>query len=471
MTDAETIGRREKGRPRAERHEAGKALRHKVPREAHADCPPASERDPVAILAETDAERIPELLPIRYKRMAASPFYFFRGAAAVMAHDLAQFPQLGVGANVQACGDCHLMNFGAFSSAEGRALFDINDFDETLPGVDFTIDLKRLATSVAVAARDAHMPDKKARAIARSAVKAYRDFMLDLAEKTPLEVWYISMEIEKEVLRIEDAKLRERLLSTLVKAKKDLAADDNFPHLAEETGGEAHIEDRPPLIYHFTTETEKAQKIHAHSAFSGYGNTLLPERRALFERYALRDLAMKVVGVGSVGTYCAVGLFMTPDEEPMFLQVKEALHSVLEKIAPPSDEPRQQGRRVVEGQRALQAASDLFLGWTKDVKSHRQFYVRRLKNRRLGSIGEVIEAKALEAYANLCGRTLARAHARTGDPALIAGYMGKSDVLDDALASFAMAYAAQTDHDHALLVAAIDKSTGLPRARLSAVAE
>jgi len=457
------------GPSRAERYDAGRALRLKTPREAHADCPPASERDPIAILAETDPERIPELLPIRYQRMVKSPFYFLRGAAAVMARDLAQLPQMG--AHVQACGDCHLMNFGAFSTAEGQALFDINDFDETLPGVDFTVDLKRLAASVAVAARGSGAADKKARALAHATVKSYREFILELAEKTPLEVWYTRMDIDREVKRIDDVKLRDKLLSTLVKAKKDLAADDNFPHLATMDGGAARIEDRPPLIYHFDTQSERSQKFHAHSAFANYRASLLPEWRALIERFALRDLAMKVVGVGSVGTFCAVGLFMTPDDEPMFLQVKEALHSVMEKIVPPPSNLRHQGCRVVEGQRYMQALSDLFLGWTEDPKTNRQFYVRRLKNRRLGSIGEVIEAKALEVYANLCGRTLARAHARTGDPAVLAGYVGKSEIFDDAVASFAMAYAELTDHDHALLAAAIDKATGLPKLRAEALAE
>ena len=445
---------------RAERYEAGKAMRQRASRESHANCPPAAERDPVAILRETDAERIPELLPIRYERMKKSPFYFLRGAAAVMARDLAQLPRIG--AHVQACGDCHLMNFGAFSTAEGRTLFDINDFDETLPGVDFTVDLKRLVASVAVAARDASISDKRARALAHATVKAYREFILELAARTPLEVWYTRMDIDREVKRIDDAKLRDKLLSILVKAKKDLAADDNFPHLATTEGGAAHIEDRRPLIYHFDTKSEKSQKIHADSAFSSYRQSLLPEWRKLIERYTLRDLAMKVVGVGSVGTFCAIGLFMTADDEPLFLQVKEALHSVLEKIVPPPEGLRQQGCRVVEGQRYMQAASDLFLGWTEDSKTNRQFYVRRLKNRRLGSIGEVIETKALEDYANLCGRTLARAHARTGDPALIAGYMGKSEIFDEALASFAMAYVEQTNHDYAQLTAAIDPKTGLP---------
>jgi uncharacterized protein (DUF2252 family) len=447
--------------PRAERYEAGRALRKRVAREDHADCPPASGRDPVAILAETDGLRIPELLPIRYERMLQSPFTFLRGAAALMAHDLATL--LPLGAHVQACGDCHLMNFGALNTPEERVLFDINDFDETLPGVDFTVDLKRLAASVAVAALNANVPDKKARDLAGATAKSYREFILELATKTPLGVWYTRMDLDREVKRIANDKLREKIFTTLVKAEKDLAADDNFPHLATTKAGVARIEDRPPLIYHFDTEATKGYKIRAHSDFAYYQSSLLPERRALIEHYALADIAFKVVGVGSVGTFCAVGLFMTADGEPLFLQVKQALASVLEKIAAPPPGVVHQGCRVVEGQRAMQAASDIFLGFTEDQKTDRQFYVRQLKNRRLGSIGEIIEGKALDAYVSLCGRTLARAHARSGDPALLAGYMGKSEVLDDALASFAMAYAALTRHDHAQLKAAIDTRTDLAR--------
>jgi uncharacterized protein (DUF2252 family) len=446
---------------RAARYAAGRTLRQTVSRESHADCPPESERDPVAILRETDAKRLPNLLPIRYQRMGQTPFTFLRGAAAVMARDLARLPQTG--APVQACGDCHLMNFGAFQTPEERMLFDINDFDETLPGVDFTVDLKRLVASIAVAARDAKLPDKKAKAFAKGAATAYREFIQGLAKMTPLEVWHSQIDIEQEVSRISDWKLREKLSSILMKSRKELAADDNFPHLATEKGGVPHIADRPPLIYHFDTDATRDQKIHAHTAFTTYQATLLPERRALVRRYALADIAIKVVGVGSVGTFCAVGLFLTADQEPLFLQVKQALPSVLEKIVAPPRSLDHQGCRVAEGQRAMQAASDIFLGWTEDKATDRQFYVRQLKNRRLGSISEVIEARGLEAYGNLCGRTLARAHARTGDPVLIAGYIGKSEILDEALASFAMTYAGVTDRDHAKLIASIDKSTGLPR--------
>jgi uncharacterized protein (DUF2252 family) len=448
-----------KNAPRQQRFEAGRALRKRVAREAHAACPPASGRDPVAILAETDGARIPELLPIRYQRMLQSPFTFLRGAAAVMAHDLSGLPQIG--AHVQACGDCHLLNFGAFSTPEGRVLFDINDFDETLPGIDFTVDLKRLAASVAVAARDANMPDKRARALAKATAKSYREFILQLAIKSPLEVWYTRMEIAREVKRIGDVILRETIFSSLVKAKKDLVADDNFPHLATANAGVARIADRPPLIYHFDTAATKHYKIHAHSAFANYQSCLVPERRALVEHYTLADIAFKVVGVGSVGTFCAIGLFMTADGEPLFLQIKQAWESVLEKIAPPPPDLTHQGCRVVDGQRAMQAASDIFLGFTEDKDTNRHFYVRQLKNRRLGSVSEVLEGKALDAYADLCGRTLARAHARSGDPALLAGYMGKSEIFDDAIGSFAMAYAAQTNHDHACLKAIYGAKAGL----------
>ena len=268
------------------------------------------------------------------------------------------------------------------------------------------------------------------------------------------------MELGHEFKLIEDINLRNKILGILIKAEKHLAADDNFPHLASAKGGLVRIEDHPPLIYHFNDPEDARHAIHARSAFSTYRETLPPERRLLVDRYALSDIAFKVVGVGSVGTFCAIGLFMTADGEPLFLQVKEAQASVLERIGGPTNSIVHQRQRVVEGQRVMQAASDIFLGWTEDTKTGRFFYIRHLKNRRLGSIGEVIEGNALAAYATLCGRTLARAHTRSGDPAVLAGYMGKSDALDDALASFAMAYAEQTKHDHARLTAWLAKPNG-----------
>ncbi|HET6322397.1 MAG TPA: DUF2252 domain-containing protein [Hyphomicrobium sp.] len=444
---------------RAERFDAGKRLRSRTPRESHADYTANAQRDPIAILSEADATRIPELLPLRYRRMAASPFAFLRGAAAIMARDLGSMPSAGI--PVHACGDCHLMNFNAVATPENDVLFDINDFDETLPGVDFTVDLKRLVASVAVAARDAGMDEKTARSIARSTARAYREFMITLAELDPLKIWHTRMVLEREVKLIDDAKLRNRILAELAKAEKDPAADDNFPHLATVKGGELRIEDRPPTIYHLNDAKDAQHTIRARSVFAAYDKSLPPERRVLVDRYTLRDLAFKVVGVGSVGTFCAVGLFATGDGEPLFLQIKEAQASVLEHLAhaPPI---AHQGQRVVEGQKIMQAASDIFLGWTDEQKTGRFFYVRHLKNRRLGWMGEAMKDDALTAYATLCGRTLARAHARSCDPATLAGYMGKGQVLDDAMASFAMAYAAQTKRDHTALTRWLEKS-GVPK--------
>ena len=429
-----------------ERYADGVRLRKKFRREKHADLRGSADRDALAILAQTDRSRIPELVPVRYERMLANSFAFLRGAAAVMAEDLRHQPEAGIA--VQACGDCHLMNFGAFATPEQNILFDINDFDETLPGVDFTADLKRLAASVAVAALTAGFSNKRARAIAASMVKAYRGRMYSLADLSPLEVWHSKIMLAREIDRIKDPALQRELKSILAKARDHLAEDDNFPHLVK--GKQQRIDNRPPLIYHFSPKSSRSNHVDAKRALESYAARLPPDRLCLINRYALKDVAFKVVGVGSVGTFCAVGLYTCGDGSPLFLQIKEANKSVLERLAPKFK--GHQGQRVVEGQRVMQAASDLFLGWTEDAASHRQFYVRQLKNRRLGSIGGLVEERALESYAQLCGRTLARAHARSADAAVLAGYMGKGGVFDDALASFAMAYADRTRHDYERLV-------------------
>jgi uncharacterized protein (DUF2252 family) len=425
-----------------QRYEDGVALRRQAPLELHADLRSPVVRDAVAILAEADRTRVPELVPVRYERMLASPFAYLRGAAAVMAEDLKHLDSAGI--SVQACGDCHLMNFGAFTTPEGNILFDINDFDETLPGVDFTMDLKRLIASVAVAALAAGLSKKRARAIAASAAKAYRAQIRRLAKLSPLEIWHSKIELAQEIEHIGDAALRRKLKDILAKAGKRLEQDDNFPHLVK--GKEMRIADRPPLIYHFTEKSDRRHRLDAERVFASYRHRLPPERLYLFERYQLTDIAFKVVGVGSVGTFCAVGLFMSADRAPLFFQLKEARKSVLECLGIKFH--GHPGRRVVEGQRTMQAASDFFLGWAEDGTPARHFYIRQLKNRRLGSISELVEERALASYASLCGRTLARAHARSADPAVLAGYMGKSDRLDDALASFAMAYARRTRADY-----------------------
>ena len=436
-----------------ERYKAGKQLRTTTPRERLGDFS-ASARDPVAIFQETNQGRLKELLPIRYKRMAASPFAFLRGSAALMAVDLAGQPIPGI--NVQAGGDCHLMNFGAFLSPEGHALFDINDFDETLPGVDFTVDVKRLAASFAVAALEAGESDKTARRVARNAARSYRQRMAKLALLSPLEAWHSRVVLTREAEGLFDESITKKLRLAAAQKRADRDEDANFPHVSRDAKtGEWRVEDRPPLIYHISDH----DSVQLDTVFAGVADTLAPEVQALLLRYRLADSVFKVVGVGSVGVYCAIGLFTSEDNHPLFLQVKEAMPSALERLGR-NPWPAAQGKRVVHGQRIMQAASDLFLGWTTDPASGRHFYVRHLKNRRLGSVSELLEAEALPQYATLCGLTLARAHARSADAATLFGYMGKGETFDDAIASFAMLYAAQNEKDFDRFVAAKDAVKG-----------
>jgi uncharacterized protein (DUF2252 family) len=455
---------------RADRYKQGKELRRRVPRQTHADLKGPHSRSAVAILAESDPDRVPELVPERYKRMTENPFAFLRGGAAVMAADLAHQPMAGV--PVQAGGDSHLMNFGAFVTPEDNILFDVNDFDETIPGVDFTVDLKRLATSVAVATLANGETKKRARVLAAAAVAAYREHMFGLLNLSPLEIWHSRIDLEQELKLIDNKALRRKLATIIAKARGEgLEKDDNFPHLV--SGGEQRIADKAPAIFHLDPKANAAHKLDADRVFTLYRDCLNTDRRHILDRHKMRDLAFKVVGVGSVGTFCCVALLMTGDSEPLFLQLKQAQRSVLERLGGKITYDGHQGRRVVEGQQMMQAASDIFLGYTQDDNSGRQFYVRTLKNHRLGGISEVGEVQALSDYARLCGRTLARAHARSGDPAVIAGYMGKSEVTDDAIASFAMAYAGQTVVDHAALVKAKgigkDSKTGRDKLKLVSV--
>ncbi|QGM47442.1 DUF2252 domain-containing protein [Methylocystis heyeri] len=437
-------------RPFEERYAAGKRLRDETPREKLANFS-APERDPVAIFDETNRTRLPELLPIRAQRMAESPFTFLRGAAALMAVDLASQPAPGI--KTQACGDCHLMNFGAFISPEGNVLFDINDFDETLPGVDFTVDLKRLAASCSVAALAGGASDKIARRVAENVARAYRLRMFKLAKLSPLEAWHSRILLVREASDLFEDDLVRKLRVAADQKHADRQEDRNFPNYSlDPKTGAWRIIDRPPLIYHPSAGLSDAARVDVAKVFEGVNETLAPETFTLISRYKLADSAIKVVGVGSVGTYCAVGLFTTHDGDPLFLQVKEALPSVLERLGGGAW-PKQQGARVVSGQRIMQAATDMFLGWTTDPESNRQFYVRHLKNKRLGSVADLLQAKSLPEYATLCGRTLARAHARSADAATLAGYMGKKEAFDDAIASFAMLYAAQNKIDHQRFVA------------------
>ncbi len=424
------------------RYAAGKALRKVVQREALGDFSP-SKRDILSIFAATNAGRLPSLLPLRHQLMSASAFAFLRGAADLMATDLASAPTPGI--MVQAGGDAHLMNFGAFASPEGNVLFDLNDFDETLPGVDFTIDLKRLCASVAIAAQIAGQSDHDARAIARAAAKSYRGAVHMLADLSPIEAWNARVPLSEVARSLRGRVLSDALHAAITKAPRRDESDE-FPKIERGESDKWRIVDRAPKIFHVETSTDVAARIDIAKLFDAVRATLSPQVAALLQRYRYRDAAFKAVGVGSVGTYCAIGLFMTEDDEPLFLQLKEARVSVLERLCK-SPWTGAQGARVVSGQLIMQAASDPFLGWARDEASGRQFYVRHLKTRRLGSISELLLENALPSYAALCGRTLARAHVRSTDAAVLAGYLGKSDAFDDAMASFAAAYSTQNQKD------------------------
>ena len=315
---------------RTDRFKRGKALRHERPREAHADLKGNLSRDAVTILADSDRDRVPELVPERYSRMSVDPFAFLRGAAAVMAADLAGQPTAGI--PVQAGGDSHLMNFGAFVTPENNILFDVNDFDETLPGVDFTVDVKRLAASVAVAALDSGAPKKQARAYAAATVRAYRSHMAALAKLSPLEIWHSRIDLEKVIDRIAYGGLRRKLAGVVAKARSEgLSKDDNFPHLVGED--DMRIVDKPPTIFHLNPKADARHRLSFQRVFAAYREGVSQDRLRLLDRFTMKDLVFKAVGVGSVGTFCYVGLFLTGDNEPLFLQLKQAQHSVLERSA------------------------------------------------------------------------------------------------------------------------------------------
>jgi uncharacterized protein (DUF2252 family) len=437
-------------RPAKDRQEAGRALRKNIPRSAHAGWSrPAGRADPVTALVESLRQDISHLLPIRYDRMSASPATFLRGAASIMAADLAHTPASGLW--VQACGDCHLHNFGTFATPEGTPIFDINDFDETLPA-PFEWDLKRLATSFVLEAKTRGLSARIGRQLARTAVLAYRVHMRTLIQMAPLDLWRARVNVMEVIDAIEDPRLRERE-TRRVAAGID-ASVAGYPHLFERRRGSWRIIPQPPLIFPLSGQGDDTFEIVARSAFETYQRSLSEERRLLLDRYDLADVAFKVVGVGSVGTFCAIGLFISPDGAPLLLQIKEARSSVLAPYTKPSEYPNQ-GKRVVTGQRIMQAQSDLLLGWTEQSGDDQHCYVRQLKDPRLARMADELSETSLTHHATLCGLTLARAHARSGDPAAIAGYMGSGGAFDAAIAAFAAGYAEQTQEDWRLLRAAI----------------
>jgi uncharacterized protein (DUF2252 family) len=433
-----------------ELYEAGKRLRDKCPRASHAVWKaPDNRPDPIQLLEESSKGRIPQLIPIRYGRMLQTPFTFFRGAALNMAADLAGTPASGL--RVQACGDCHLLNFGAFATPERRVIFDINDLDETLPA-PWEWDLKRLAASFVLACRSNGFSEGRARDAALACVGSYRQRMAEFSDMRALDVWYAALDVEKLLPTIKDKEARNRAQQRLAKARARSVLEHDFPSLAEVAGGPPTIKENRPLIYHWKGVAREEHMANAQKAFADYRETLPEYRRVLLDRFKLVDIAIKVVGIGSVGTACWVMLLMAGERDPLFLQVKEARPSVLEAYAGKGIHPNN-GQRVVFGVHLMQSASDLFLGWTVG-KHGRHFYIRQLKDMKIKPLVELFTPSVMIQYAELCGWALARAHARSGEPAKISGYLGKGDKFDKAIAAFSIAYADQSERDHATLMKA-----------------
>jgi uncharacterized protein (DUF2252 family) len=424
----------------------GRSLRDKAPLESHGEWRPATRRrDPVRRLREDDKARVPELVPVRYERMVQNPFAFLRGAAAIMADDLAGTPNIDV--QVQACGDAHLANFGVFATPERNLFFDINDFDETLPA-PWEWDIKRLVASVQVAAELLGLDATMVASVVGGTARAYRERLRELSRLGPLDVWYDRVDVQRvlEIARQRKAKdLQRAFRLNKVRQRTSLTA---LPKLTAYAEGGQRIVDDPPLIDHEDREAHEGAAMIAR-----YAKTLPPDRRTLLEQYSVIDTARKVVGIGSVGTRCLVSLLMDPDgRAPIFLQLKEATESVLARHAGPSEYVNQ-GQRVVAGQRLMQAASDIFLGWTS-LAGH-DYHVRQFRDMK-GSVDlEAMHPVGFASYCQVCGRVLARAHARSGKAAVLGGYLGGSKRFDDAMGAFAAAYAEQNRKDHEALVEAI----------------
>jgi uncharacterized protein (DUF2252 family) len=446
----------------AERAARGKAARAEVPRSSHAGFEPAPMRpDPIELLTRQDETRVPELVPIRYGRMLVSPFTFYRGAAMIMAQDLSATPRSGL--TVQCCGDAHLSNFGVFASPERQLMFDLNDFDETLPG-PWEWDLKRLATSVLIAAADRGFAAKDQDRVVLDTLGAYRSTMRQFGGMNNLDVWYAHLDIEAEIKQYA-SQYKPKLIARAQKQVAKARTRDSmsaFSKLTEVVDGRVHIIDQSPLIVPVSalagdrmgTLFEEFERL-----ISAYRDTLEFNRRVLLEEFELKDVARKVVGVGSVGSRCWIVLFAGRDDnDPLFLQVKEAESSVLEPFLGPSGFSNH-GERVVTGQRLMQATSDIFLGWLHveagDDGRPRDFYVRQLKDWKGSAEIEQMVPEAMSAYGRMCGWTLARAHARSGDRVAIASYLGRGNVFDRAALEFAKGYAKQNEADYGELVAAV----------------
>ena len=490
------------GRPSlADRRAHGLDARAKTPPSSHAGWIPAPDRrDPIALLEEQNLTREQDLLPVRHGRMVLSPFTFYRGAAKIMAADLAGTPTAGL--TVQLCGDAHLSNFGGFASPERRLLFDLNDFDETLPG-PFEYDVKRMAASFTIAARNNGLTAAEAKSVTAASVRAYREAMAQFAQMRTMDLWYAHLaeddlraaiaKIAPQGLRKKDAKRAKdskgpkasKVWSAGPTQKVDTKVARRAARQTDKTMRKAHTRDslqalsklgefvdgryrivnQPPVVIPArelsATYGLAADELETviHHQFREYRATLPHDRRHLLERFEIVDMARKVVGVGSVGTRAFIVLLEGRDEhDPLFLQVKEATRSVLEDHLPRS-RYRNPGERVVQGQRLMQAASDIYLGWTRGVQADRYYYWRQLRDMKASALVDTMAAAVLEFYAGLCGWTLARAHARSGDPVAITEYLGDDDAFDRSVTNFSRRYADQNELDHQALVAAIHAGT------------
>jgi uncharacterized protein (DUF2252 family) len=449
-----------------ERRTRGKEVRNRTAPSSHAGWTPSAGRpDPIGLLEEQDATREPDLVPVRHGRMLVSPFTFYRGAAKIMAADLNDTPTAGL--HVQLCGDAHLSNFGVFASPERRLLFDLNDFDETLPG-PFEYDVKRMAASFTIAGRNNGFATADTKAATLASVAAYREAMTGFAAMGTMDIWYAHLDEDELMQGVRSAaaeasktkkerKAAKRAEKTAEKTRQKAHTRDSLQalsKLAERVDGQYRIVSQPPIVVpmrdlHATYGLSPDQVEQAiREQFRAYRATLQDDRRQLLERFRFVDLARKVVGVGSVGTRAFIVLLQGRDQgDPLFLQVKEATASVLEGPLPKS-RYRQHGERVVHGQRMMQAASDIFLGWTKGVQANRYYYWRQLRDMKGSAEVEAMAPVGLNFYAGICGWTLARAHARSGDPVAIAEYLGEGDQFDRSINDFAERYADQNERDY-----------------------
>jgi len=436
-----------------ERFARGKALRDAAPRKTQKEWnPPPDRADPVELLIENSKGREEELLPIRYGRMAVSPFTFYRGAAAIMAYDLSHTPSTG--RTLMADGDCHLLNFGGFATAERKLIFDINDFDE-VSIAPWEWDVKRLVTSFVIAGHSNGFDPADYREAGWLAAQAYRQRMADYSLMPALQVWNDVFDMETVIASFQDKESKRFYEKKFSKATEQSAHEKEFAKLAFLAGDRPRILDQPPLIFHYGDARDEEIRETANKTLIEYKKNVNYGVSLLLGRFEVIDAAFKVVGVGSVGTMCGIILMMSGLGDPLFLQFKQARQSVLEPYCGASPFEHA-GQRVVIGQRLMQAAGDMFLGWTTGTgEFKRHFYLRQLSDAKIKPVIEIMRPGNLKAYARLCGSVLARAHARSGDPALLTGYMGRSTAFEDALAEFGVAYAGQNEHDHACLLDAI----------------